>query len=95
MLLVIDIGNTNAVLGLYAGEALQHHFRVESSKSRTSDEYAVALRALLAMKGVAPADVRASAIACVVPALQEADRDSNAVPNGRRARSGAVAPRAS
>lgn len=71
MLLVIDIGNTNAVLGLYAGENLQHHFRVESSKSRTSDEYAVSLRALLAMKGVAPGDVRASAIACVVPALQE------------------------
>lgn len=71
MLLVIDIGNTNAVLGLYAGETLQHHFRVESSKSRTSDEYAVSLRALLAMKGVAPGDVRASAIACVVPALQE------------------------
>lgn len=71
MLLVIDIGNTNAVLGLYAGETLQHHFRVESSKSRTSDEYAVSLRALLAMKGVAPGDVRASVIACVVPALQE------------------------
>lgn len=71
MLLVIDIGNTNAVLGLYAGDELKHHFRVESSRSRTSDEYAVSLRALLAMKGVAPGDVRASAIACVVPALQE------------------------
>lgn len=71
MLLVIDIGNTNTVLGLYAGEELKHHFRVESSRSRTSDEYAASLRALLAMKGVSPGDVRASAIACVVPALQE------------------------
>jgi type III pantothenate kinase len=71
MLLVVDIGNTNTVLGLYAGDVLQHHFRVESSRSRTSDEYAVGLRALLAMKGVAPGDVRASALACVVPSLQE------------------------
>ena len=71
MLLVIDIGNTNAVLGLYAGEGLQHHFRVESARGRTSDEYAATLHTLLAMKGVRPGDVRASVIACVVPALQE------------------------
>ncbi len=71
MLLVIDIGNTNAVLGLYAGEVLQHHFRVESARGRTSDEYAATLHTLLAMKGVRPGDVRASVIACVVPALQE------------------------
>jgi type III pantothenate kinase len=71
MLLVIDIGNTNAVLGLYAGEVLQHHFRLESARGRTSDEYAATLHTLLAMKGVRPGDVRASAIACVVPALQE------------------------
>jgi type III pantothenate kinase len=71
MLLVIDIGNTNAVLGLYAGEVLQHHFRVESARGRTSDEYAATLHTLLALKGVRPGDVRASAIACVVPALQE------------------------
>ena len=71
MLLVIDIGNTNAVLGLYAGEVLQHHFRVESARGRTSDEYAATLHTLLSMKGVRPGDVRASAIACVVPALQE------------------------
>ncbi len=71
MLLVIDIGNTNAVLGLYAGEVLQHHFRVESARGRTSDEYAATIHTLLAMKGVRPGDVRASVIACVVPALQE------------------------
>jgi type III pantothenate kinase len=71
MLLVIDIGNTNAVLGLYEAEVLQHHFRVESARGRTSDEYAATLHTLLAMKGVRPGDVRASAIACVVPALQE------------------------
>lgn len=71
MLLVIDIGNTNTVLGLYEGEVLQHHFRVESARGRTSDEYAATLRSLLEMKGVAPRDVTASVVACVVPALQE------------------------
>lgn len=71
MLLVIDIGNTNTVLGLYEGEVLQHHFRVESARGRTSDEYAATLRSLLEMKGVALRDVTASVVACVVPALQE------------------------
>lgn len=71
MLLVIDIGNTNTVLGLYVGEALQHHFRVESARGRTSDEYAATLRTLLGMRGIAAGDVKASVIACVVPALQE------------------------
>jgi type III pantothenate kinase len=45
--------------------------RVESARGRTSDEYAATLHTLLAMKGVRPGDVRASVIACVVPALQE------------------------
>lgn len=69
MLLVIDVGNTNTVLGLYEETALQHHFRIESARSRTADEYAALLRTLLDLRGVAPGAVTASALACVVPAL--------------------------
>ena len=71
MLLVIDVGNTNTVIGLYEGATLRHHFRVESARGRTADEYGVLLRALLELRDVAPGEVRASALACVVPALAE------------------------
>jgi type III pantothenate kinase len=71
MLLAIDVGNTNIVFGLFDGEKLVHQFRAESSRGRTSDEYAVVVRQLLAMQGVKPEDVQAAIIASVVPALTE------------------------
>ncbi len=71
MLLAIDVGNTNIVYGLFDGEHLVHQFRVESARGRTADEYAVQLRALLDMRGVAPGAVKAAIVACVVPSLTE------------------------
>jgi type III pantothenate kinase len=71
MLLAIDVGNTNIVYGLFDGEGLVHQFRVESARGRTSDEYAVQLRALLEMHGVALSAVKAAILACVVPSLTE------------------------
>ncbi|MDB4993940.1 MAG: Pantothenate kinase type CoaX-like [Myxococcaceae bacterium] len=71
MLLVIDVGNTNIVYGLFDGTALVHQFRVESGRGRTADEYAVVLRELLVMSGVEPTQVDAAIIASVVPALTE------------------------
>src|SRR5580698_8720766 len=71
MLLVIDVGNTNIVYGLFDGTTLLHQFRVESGRGRTADEYAVTLRQLLAMHEVAPADVTAAILASVVPSLTE------------------------
>jgi type III pantothenate kinase len=71
MLLAIDVGNTNIVYGLFEGEKLAHKFRVESVRGRTADEYAVGLLALLAMRGVDPAEVDSAILACVVPSLTE------------------------
>ena len=71
MLLVIDVGNTNIVYGLFAGQTLLHQFRVESGRGRTADEYAVVLRQLLAMQDIAAGDVDAAILASVVPALTE------------------------
>src|ERR1700726_3573883 len=71
MLLVIDVGNTNIVYGLFAAEKLLHQFRVESGRGRTADEYAVTLRQLLAMNDVAPKEVTAAILASVVPSLTE------------------------
>jgi type III pantothenate kinase len=71
MLLVIDVGNTNIVYGLFEGPRLVHQFRVESSRSRTADEYAVILRQLLAMHDIAPGEITAAIVASVVPSLTE------------------------
>ncbi len=71
MLLVIDVGNTNTVLGVYEGETLRHDFRIESSRGRTADEYVVLLRALLDLRAIPAARITASALASVVPALTE------------------------
>lgn len=71
MLLVVDVGNTNMVLGLYDGERLLHDFRLETSKGRTSDEYHVLLLNLLQLAGVERSDVRASILASVVPPLND------------------------
>jgi type III pantothenate kinase len=71
VLLAVDVGNTNIVYGLFEGERLAHQFRVESARGRTADEYAVQLRALLDMHGIAPTSVQDAIIACVVPSLTD------------------------
>jgi len=71
MLLVVDVGNTHTVLGLYDGERLVHDFRIETSKGRTSDEYHVLLLNLLALAGIERNDVRASILASVVPSFND------------------------
>ncbi len=48
MLLAIDVGNTNTVLGLFEGETVAEHWRVATDPVRTADELAVLFRGLLA-----------------------------------------------
>jgi type III pantothenate kinase len=71
MLLAVDVGNTNSVLGLYEGDRLVHDFRIETAKGRTTDEYLVVLSGLLNIAGVARSDVTASILASVVPSLND------------------------
>lgn len=69
MLLAIDVGNTNTVLGVFEGAALRHHWRVETSHTRTSDEYGILLRQLFAAEGQDHRAVTAVAVSSVVPPL--------------------------
>ena len=69
MLLVIDVGNSNIVLGIYDGAALLRSWRISTDKSRTSDEYAVLLHSLFAQAGLGFGSVKASIISSVVPPL--------------------------
>ncbi|MBN2192666.1 MAG: type III pantothenate kinase [Polyangiaceae bacterium] len=71
MLLAIDIGNTNVVFGVFEGEALRTTFRVEASRQRTSDEYAVLVRQLLVAHAIEPRTISESIIASVVPPLTD------------------------
>jgi type III pantothenate kinase len=68
MLLAIDVGNTNTVLGAYQGTDLLDHWRIATWEQRTSDEYVIALRSLFEMKGLELAAIKTCIIASVVPA---------------------------
>jgi type III pantothenate kinase len=69
MLLAIDAGNTNVVFAVYDGQAMRAQWRAVTQISRTADEYAVWLSQLLALEGLAFADLDAAIIATVVPAV--------------------------
>ena len=70
MLLAIDIGNTNTVLGLFDGERILRRFRVRTLKERTADETGVLFLNLFQSAGL-PAEVDDTIVASVVPdALQ-------------------------
>lgn len=69
MLLVIDVGNSNIVLGIYDGEALVRHWRIATDKSRTSDEYGVMLNSLFSLASLSFTRVKAIIISSVVPPL--------------------------
>ena len=69
MILTIDIGNTETVLGLFEGEDVRRHWRLSTHPERTGDEYGLLLRSLLRESGEDPAAVHGAAIASVVPPL--------------------------
>ena len=52
MLLAVDVGNTQTVLGLYRGDELVDSFRLATDRSRTGDELGVTLAALLDLEDV-------------------------------------------
>ena len=69
MLLVIDVGNTNTVLGIYDGERLINNWRVWTERDRTSDEYGILVRNLFASRSIPLNEIGAIAISCVVPPM--------------------------
>ena len=69
MLLVIDVGNTNTVLGIYDGDVLVDNWRVWTERDRTSDEYGILVRNLFASRSIPLNEIEAVAISCVVPPM--------------------------
>jgi type III pantothenate kinase len=68
-LLVIDIGNTNIVFGMYRNEALVNHWRVSSEQHKTVDEYGMLFGSLLFLEKLKLTDIDYAIISCVVPPL--------------------------
>lgn len=69
MLLVIDVGNTNTVLGIFKEDRLVEHWRLTTSRTRTTDEYGILLKTLFDMSEVGMTEVTGCIIACVVPPM--------------------------
>ncbi|MGO4182934.1 type III pantothenate kinase [Paenibacillus sp. MCAF9] len=69
MILVIDVGNTNIVLGIYKGKELLHHWRLSTNRSATVDEYGINIHNLFHYAGVKLEQMEGVIISSVVPPL--------------------------
>src|SRR5262245_24103874 len=69
MLLAIDIGNTNIVLGLYLNKQLITHWRLATQAERTADEYGVMITQLVDYAGYHAEQISAIVVSCVVPPM--------------------------
>jgi type III pantothenate kinase len=69
MLLAIDIGNTNTVIGCFKGEELLGSFRIQSSSAYTTDEAGIMCKQLILHHVKSATTVTAVALCSVVPAL--------------------------
>jgi type III pantothenate kinase len=69
MLLAVDVGNTQTVLGLFAGDELQADWRISTNASLTGDELRVKVAGLLGMDGRGWDDVTDVVLSSVVPRL--------------------------
>ncbi|WP_010501477.1 type III pantothenate kinase [Paenibacillus elgii] len=69
MILVVDVGNTNIVLGIYEGKQLLHHWRLSTNRSATSDEYGMTMYNLFQHAGIGLDQVDGVILSSVVPPL--------------------------
>ena len=67
MILAIDIGNSNIVLGAVEGDQILFEARLRTDATKTSDEYCIDLKMILEVYGVVPAQIEGAIIASVVP----------------------------
>lgn len=70
MILAIDVGNTNIVLGGIQDGRQVFSARCASDRNKTEDEYALTFQGILAMHGVAPGDIEGGILSSVVPYLR-------------------------
>src|SRR5699024_2153270 len=69
MLFVIDVGNTNTVLGLFQEDMLVHEWRIQTDRHKTEDEFGMLIRSLLHHKQLTFSDIEGIIISSVVPPI--------------------------
>jgi type III pantothenate kinase len=69
MLLAIDVGNTNTVIGVYRGDELVNDWRIRTERDVTEDEFCLLIKNLFSSEGLATESVKGTIISCVVPPI--------------------------
>jgi type III pantothenate kinase len=69
MLLAIDIGNTNTVIGVYKQDLLSTSWRIRTEKDITFDEYGLLLKTLLSECALRLDEINGVIVSCVVPCM--------------------------
>lgn len=72
MILVLDVGNTNIVLGVYRERELLLNWRVSTDRQKTADEYGMLIHNLFAYHALDRKEIDAVVISSVVPPLMPA-----------------------
>jgi type III pantothenate kinase len=82
MLLAIDMGNTQTVVGLFDDQGLVHHWRFATEQSRTADDYRLLLRGLFDLDEIDVDSITGVVLSSVVPHATEALRDASEMIEG-------------
>jgi len=69
MLLTVDVGNTNTVLGVFRDASLLAHWRLTTARGQTVDEYGILTRNLFTLAGLEPKQINGIIVSSVVPPL--------------------------
>jgi len=69
MLLAIDIGNTNIAVGIFQGEKLIKHWKIQSDRDKTCDDYKITLMNLFSISHLEVSEINAVIFSSVVPPL--------------------------
>lgn len=69
LILVLDVGNTNIVLGVYHRDQLKYHWRMQTNRHKTEDEYGMGIKMLFQHEGIQFKDIQGVIISSVVPPL--------------------------
>lgn len=84
MILAVDIGNTNTVLGCLQGDELLFTLRIRSDRYKTADEYCLLLEGLLARQGIDAKELEGGILASVVPELRTVMADAARLLTGKK-----------
>ncbi|WP_174615359.1 type III pantothenate kinase [Virgibacillus ihumii] len=69
MLFVLDVGNTNTVLGVFDDDKLIHEWRIKTDRYKTEDEFGILLKSMLEHEDIALTDITGVIISSVVPPI--------------------------